>query len=72
MVKDHEKDIELFKQQAESGQDPDLRAFPEESLPTLREHLELAKEVQSEVTAAPGNAPEQKHAAKLGAPDRTG
>jgi putative membrane protein len=72
MVKDHEKDVELFEQQADSGEDPDLRAFAEETLPTLRKHLELAKEVQSQVTAAGEDGPEQKHAAKLGVSDRNG
>ena len=55
MVEDHEKDIELFEQQVESGEDPDLRAFAEETLPTLREHMELAKQVQSQITAAGGD-----------------
>jgi putative membrane protein len=69
MVQDHQKDIELFEQQAESGEDPDLRAFAEESLPTLREHLERAKEVQSQVTAAGENGPEPKQTARLGVVD---
>ena len=71
MVKDHEKDVELFEQQAQSGEDPDLRAFAEEALPTLREHLDLAKEVQSQVTAARGSGPEQKQT-KLGVTHPTG
>jgi putative membrane protein len=50
MVQDHEKDIAAFEKQAQSGQDPELRAFAEETLPTLREHLDLAKEAQSQVT----------------------
>jgi putative membrane protein len=70
MVKDHEKDVQAFEQQAESGQDPDLRAFAEETLPTLREHLELAKEVQSQVTAAIGI--ERKQAAMVQATVRAG
>ena len=70
MVKDHEKDVQAFEQQAESGQDPDLRAFAEETLPTLREHLEMAKEVHSQVTAATGT--ERKQAATVGAADRAG
>ena len=72
MVKDHEKDVELFEQQAQSGEDPDLRAFAEETLPTLREHLELAREIQSQITAARGDRPEQKQAAGLGVARRTG
>ena len=58
--------------QAEFGEDPDLRVFAEETLPTLREHLELAKQVQSQITAARGNGPEQKHAARLGRADPAG
>ena len=58
MVEDHEKDVELFEQQAESGEDPDLRTFAEGALPTLREHLELAKQVQSQITAAGGDGVE--------------
>ena len=65
MVEDHEKDVELFEQQAESGEDPDLRAFAEETLPTLREHMELAKQVQSQITAVGGDGVEPKHAARL-------
>jgi putative membrane protein len=70
MVKDHEEDVQAFERQAESGQDPDLRAFAEETLPTLREHLELAKEVQTQVTAATGT--ERKQAAMVRATVRAG
>jgi putative membrane protein len=72
MVADHEKDIALFEQQAEAGKDPDLRAFAEETLPTLRAHLELAQEVQSQIAAARGDGPAQKQAARSGAAERTG
>jgi hypothetical protein len=60
------------RSQAESGKDADLRTFAEGALPTLREHLELAKQVQSQITAARGNGPEQKHAARFGGADPTG
>jgi putative membrane protein len=72
MVEDHEKDVELFEQQAESGKDPDLRAFAEETLPTLREHKELAKQVQSQITAVGGDGVEPKHAARWGRADPAG
>jgi putative membrane protein len=71
MVEDHEKDIELFEQQAESGEDPDLRTFAEGALPTLREHLELAKQIQSQIRTAREDRPEEKHAARSGAAERT-
>jgi putative membrane protein len=49
MVKDHEEDIRKFEKEAEAGQDSDLKGFAEETLPILREHLELAEEVQAQV-----------------------
>jgi putative membrane protein len=67
-VTDHENSVELFERQAQSGQDPDLRAFAEESLPTLREHLQLAEEIRAQVTAAIGL--ERNRAAAVGMADR--
>jgi putative membrane protein len=49
MVKDHEEDIRKFEKEAEAGQDSDLRGFAEETLPILREHLELAEAIQAKV-----------------------
>ncbi len=45
MVKDHKLVVELFEKQAESGDDPELKAFAAQSLPTLREHLVIAQEL---------------------------
>jgi putative membrane protein len=49
MVRDHQKDIEAFEKEAQAGQHKELKSFAEETLPTLREHLDLAQQVQSEV-----------------------
>jgi putative membrane protein len=54
MVSDHEEDVETFEDYVESAQDPDLRNFAEQTLPTLREHLELARQTQEQVVAAAG------------------
>ncbi|HJT98871.1 MAG TPA: DUF4142 domain-containing protein [Rhodanobacteraceae bacterium] len=43
MVKDHEDAVALFKKEASSGSDPALKSFAQKTLPTLEEHLEMAK-----------------------------
>jgi putative membrane protein len=48
MVKDHEKDVELYEKQAEDGEGP-VQAYAEATLPTLREHHELAQETKEKV-----------------------
>lgn len=55
MVKDHEKDVKAFEMQAKNGSDPALRSFAEQTLPVLRQHMELAKSVAAQVGADHGN-----------------
>jgi putative membrane protein len=45
MVKDHEEDVALFQKEADSGSDPNLKSFAQKTLPTLKEHLSMAKEL---------------------------
>jgi len=45
MVKDHEKAVRLFQDQAKNGSDPELRQFAEQTLPKLKEHLQMARKV---------------------------
>jgi putative membrane protein len=45
MVKHHQKDIEEFERAAQSD-NPQVRAFAERTLPTLRQHLERAQQLQ--------------------------
>jgi putative membrane protein len=52
MVSDHEDDAAAFEDYIENAQDQDLRAFAEETLPILQEHLEMAKQTQEQVAAA--------------------
>jgi len=49
MVKDHEKDLAEFKEQANSGSDPDVKKFAEETAKVVQEHLDLAKEIQGKL-----------------------
>ena len=44
MVDDHQSDIKKFKSEAEKGNDADLKQFAAETLPTLEQHLSMAKE----------------------------
>ncbi len=49
MVKDHEKDLAEFKEEANSGSDPDVKKFAEDTAKVVEEHLDLAKQTQSKV-----------------------
>ena len=50
MIKDHRDDIAAFQREVREGQNPDLKAFAEKSLPTLKEHLRLAEKTQRQIT----------------------
>jgi putative membrane protein len=49
MVKDHEMDVAEFKKESTAAQDPDLKAWVTKTLPTLEDHLKMAKETQKKV-----------------------
>jgi putative membrane protein len=49
MVADHKKDIAAFESEAKSGKDPEVKAFAQKTLPTLKEHLQLAQQAQAAV-----------------------
>ena len=43
MLKDHAKAVDLFEKQSTKGTDADLKAFAAKTLPTLQEHLQMAR-----------------------------
>jgi putative membrane protein len=43
MVSDHNKDVAAFEKESTKGGDPDLKAFATKTLPTLKEHQQMAK-----------------------------
>lgn len=45
-VKDHKKDIEEFKAEAQHGSNPTVRQFASNSVPVLQEHLNIAENLQ--------------------------
>src|SRR2546423_7649522 len=49
MVKDHEKDLAEFQNEAKSGSDPDLKKFAEKYSKVVQQHLDLAKQTQSKL-----------------------
>lgn len=51
MVKDHHKDIQDFQKEADTGKDPDVKAFASKTLPTLKEHLSMAQDAAAAVGA---------------------
>lgn len=49
MLKDHENAVSDFEKQSTNGDDAELKAFAAKTLPTLQEHLQMAR-------ALPGNS----------------
>ena len=43
MVRAHNKDLSLFQRQAQEGQDSDLKSWAAQKLPTLQNHLAMAR-----------------------------
>lgn len=49
MVKDHKEDVRAFEKAANDVTDPDLRAWVQNTLPTLQEHLQMAEQMDRDV-----------------------
>jgi putative membrane protein len=58
MLKDHQHDVAAFKREAASGKDPDLKAWAAKTLPTLEDHLKMARDTAAKVGAT--GAPAKK------------
>ena len=46
VIQDHESAISRFKEAASSAQSPDVKRFASQTLPTLEQHLQMAKSAQ--------------------------
>jgi putative membrane protein len=60
MVKDHVEDISEFEKEVKKGQDAEVKAFAENTLPTLRHHLMLANRLggqEKKTSSAPAKSP---------------
>jgi len=49
MVEDHKHDVAAFEKEAKDGKDAKVKAFAEQTLPTLKEHLKLAQQTCEQV-----------------------
>ena len=43
MVEDHKKDVAEFQKEANSGKDPAVKNFAQQTLPVLQQHLQMAQ-----------------------------
>jgi len=56
MVSDHKEDIKKFQRVADKGKDAELKQFASQTLPTLKEHLQLAESTAKQVKSVGKNA----------------
>ena len=49
MIEDHEKDVAAFQKEVSDGSLIAVKAFAEKTLPILKHHLEMAKELQKKM-----------------------
>lgn len=45
-IEDHEKDVELYSEQAEDGENKKVAEYVEVTLPALKRHLDMARKLQ--------------------------
>lgn len=56
MVRDHKNDVAAFQQEANDGQDRAVKSFASQTLPTLQDHLKMAKQMEKEVASLGGTS----------------
>ena len=49
MLNDHLKDVGEFRMESRRGKDPDVKAWAARTLPTLEEHLKMARDANGTV-----------------------
>ena len=53
MVEDHEKDVTAFEATAQGATDQDVKNFAAKTLPVLKEHLKMIREINGKMGAKP-------------------
>ena len=51
MIEDHKKDVALFEKEASDGKDPAVKQFAQETLPTIKEHLDMAQALLQKIAS---------------------
>lgn len=49
MVKEHENDVAAFQKEADKGKDSELTSWVRQTLPTLQDHLKMARDAEARV-----------------------
>ena len=60
MVLDHENDIAAFRHEANDGKDASMKSFASRTLPTLQDHLKMARQMYNGVLAGNHSTTGQK------------
>ena len=68
MVKDHTQDVAEFERASQTARDMDVRTWAARTLPTLREHLALARDINSQIVLGPAPVPAAIPAALVAVP----
>ena len=55
MLSDHQKDVAAFQRASEKATDREVKAFATKTLPTLQEHLEMARALNSSASGGSSN-----------------
>ena len=55
MVKDHSKDVSEFQNEAKNGKDESIKNFAAQTLPTLQNHLDQARQMEQAVNQSSSN-----------------
>jgi putative membrane protein len=49
MVEDHEEDVAKFRDVASSAESKQVKEFAQKTLPTLEQHLKMAKDIDARI-----------------------
>jgi putative membrane protein len=60
-IADHKEVLAAFQQEATSGTDPDLKAFAEQTEPTIQHHIEMADEINAKMMGHHGGGHYHHH-----------